>query len=338
MTRSTDFTCSLPRAAFLLTSLVLGLLLSACGSDSGFGISSGQALVLAQADSLESARTDGYPLQVVAFTSIIADVAASVGGEHVDLTVLIPRGSDPHTYQPTSGDLQALYQADLILLNGFDLEAEHYSILIPVSKQVPVISLSEGLAARSLEEGSGDSVHNGGLDPHVWFDPAYVVRWVDRIELAFARLDPGNSVSYGENAERYQAELTALDDWIEDQVALIPPVQRTLVLDHLVFGYFADRYGFEVISALVPGFSSAAEPSPRELAALSEAIQADGVPAIFIGVHANPSLASGLASDLGVAVVELYTGSLGPEGGAADTYLKMMQYNVLTIKQALSPD
>lgn len=337
MTQSTDPAISPGRATSLLACLMLALLLSGCGQGAGSGAPAGQDISISKAGSLESAQTNGAPLRVVASTSIIADVVASLGGDHVSLTTLIPRGSDPHTYQPTPGDLQALYQADLILLNGFDLEADLDSILAPVSQQVPVISLSEGLTARSLEEGSGDGVHNGGLDPHVWFDPAYVARWVDRIELAFARLDPENSVSYGENAERYRSELTALDDWIEDQVTLVPPIQRKLVLDHLVFGYFADRYGFEVISALVPAFSSAAEPSPRELAALSEAIRAEGVPAIFIGVHTNPTLASGIASDLGVAVVELYTGSLGPRGEAADTYLKMMQYNVLAITQALNP-
>jgi ABC-type Zn uptake system ZnuABC Zn-binding protein ZnuA len=108
-----------------------------------------------------------------------------------------------------------------------------------------------------------------------------------------------------------------------------------LVLDHLVMGYFADRYGFEMISALVPAFSSAAEASARELADLSDIIRAEGVQAIFIGVDTNPRLAEQIAGDLDIEVVQLYTGSLGSPGGPAETYLEMMQYNVLAIKQVL---
>lgn len=337
MTQNTDPAISPGKAASLLACLMLALLLSGCGQGAGSGAPAGQDISISQAGSLELAQTNGAPLRVVASTSIIADVAASLGGDHVSLTTLIPRQSDPHAYQPTPGDLQALYQADLILLNGFDLEAELENVLAPVSQQVPVISLSEGLTARSLVVEAGESEHSGGLDPHVWFDPAYVAGWVDRIELALSRLDPGNTEFYGKNAERYRSELSTLDAWIEEQAGAIPPVRRKLVLDHLVLGYFAERYGFEIISALVPAFSSAAEPSPRELAALSEAIDAEGIPAIFIGVNTNPLLARGIASDLGVEVVELYTGSLGPAGGDADTYLKMMQYNVLAIARALNP-
>jgi ABC-type Zn uptake system ZnuABC Zn-binding protein ZnuA len=269
-------------------------------------------------------------------------VAANVGGDYIELTVLIPRGTDPHAYQPTSGDLQALYQADLVLLNGFELEASLEDELGSLNASVPLLSLSEGLPARTLDaqgdHGDDNNDHDEGLDPHVWFDPTYVMHWVDRIETALVRLDPDQTTGFQANADRFRDELAALDAWIVEQVASIPLNRRKLVLDHLVLGYFAERYDFEVISALVSAFSSAAEASPRELATLTELIRAEKVPAIFIGVDTNPRLAEQLAGDLGIAVVPLYTGSLSAVGGPAETYLEMMQYNVLVIQNALSSE
>jgi zinc/manganese transport system substrate-binding protein len=326
--------------------IILILLLGACSlvphrNLVGNG-SQNRLIELRQPEDLEPITlSEGRPLRIVASTSIVADVVASIGGDNLELAALIPRGTDPHAYQPTPGDLQDLYVADLILLNGLDLEADLEDILAPVSISIPMISLSEGLRARTLEENASHSelnTHSDGIDPHVWFDPVLVSHWVDRIEHSLCRLDPAHADEYLVNASHYHDELSNLDQWIEAQVVSIPAGQRKLVLDHLVMGYFADRYGFEMISALVPAFSSAAEASPRELAVLTEVILAEGVPAIFVGVDTNPNLAEQIAGDLGLEVIELYTGSLGPVGGPADSYLEMMQYNVLAIKQALSPE
>ncbi len=325
----------LTRGWFQVSLLLFLLVLGACSNPQN---AYDQHFPLTQPDGLVPVELAvGETVQIVATTSIIGDVVTNLCGDQIDLTVLIPRGTDPHAYQPTPGDLQALYQADLVLLNGFGLEANLEDELAQVGENVPLISLSEGISPRTLEAHDQEDEHAEGIDPHVWFDPNLILHWVQRTEQALIQLDPDHSTSYRENAERYRTELDALDGWIQEQVASIPVDQRKLVLDHLVMGYFADRYGFEVISALVPGFSSAAEPSPRELAGLSEIIQAESVPAIFVGVDTNPRLAEQLADDLGVKVVMLYTGSLSKVGGPAATYLEMMQYNVLAIRGALTP-
>ncbi len=163
------------------------------------------------------------------------------------------------------------------------------------------------------------------------------MKWVDRIEAAFTRLDPTSANEYHEHAAAYRAELLSLDEWIRGEVDPIPADRRILVLDHLVLGYFGDRYGFEMGGALAPAFSSLAEASPRELSELSEIIRREGIQVIFIGVGTNPRLAEQIAADAMIEVVDLYTGSLGPAGGPAGTYLDMMQYNVLAITQALGP-
>ncbi len=299
-----------------------------------------ETLNLRQPEQLEPQSGEGR-LRVVASTSIVADLAAIIGGEHIELSVLMPRAVDPHSFQPSPGDLQALYRADLVLLNGFGLEDDLAAELSPVSAQVPMISLSDGLAPRTFAGESGsdeDGEHGQGRDPHVWFDPQLVSHWVDRVEQAFARLDPLHAPDYQILAASYRNELAALDSWIRTQVDFIPVERRKLVLDHLVLGYFAARYNFDVVQALVPAYSSAAEPSPRELASLVEILSAERIPAIFIGMEANPRLAKQLAADLGIEVVMLYTGSLGPSGGPAATYLDMMQYNVLAIRHALAPE
>ena len=150
-------------------------------------------------------------------------------------------------------------------------------------------------------------------------------------------MDPASTDTYQERAAAYRSELLSLDEWIRQQVEPIPADRRILVLDHLVLGYFSDRYGFTMGGALAPAFSSVAEASPRELSALTEIIQREGIKVIFIGVGTNPRLAEQIAADAGIDVVQLYTGSLGPADGSAGTYLDMMQYNVLAITQALTP-
>lgn len=331
-------------ASFLSLILILATLLSACSFQVSPTLSNGTLsdiqLQLRHPEDLEpAALLQEDHLKVVASTSIVADVVSNIGGEYLEIMVLIPRGVDAHAYQPTPGDLQALYQANLILLNGFNLEADLEDELSAISNNIPIISLSAGVEALTLEVDSVDSndldEHNEGLDPHVWFDPTWVAHWVDRVELALARLDPAHAPDFRANASRYRDELASLDGWIEEQVASIPLARRKLVLDHHVMGYFATRYGFDVISALVPAFSSAAQVSPRELATLTDVIRAEDVSAIFVGADTNASLAEQLAHDLGIDVIRLYTSSLGEVGGDAETYIEMMQYNVLAMRQAL---
>ena len=133
----------------------------------------------------------------------------------------------------------------------------------------------------------------------------------------------------------YRAELQQLDSWIQGQVTQIPQDRRKLVTDHQVFGYFADRYGFEQLGAVIPSFTAAAEPSAQQLAALENSIKKAGVQAIFVGKTVNPILAQRIASDTGTKLVALYTGSLTEPGGEADSYIALMRYDVAAIVEAL---
>jgi ABC-type Zn uptake system ZnuABC Zn-binding protein ZnuA len=148
-------------------------------------------------------------------------------------------------------------------------------------------------------------------------------------------IDPVNASEFVANAEAYQAELQDLDAWIEEQVATIPAENRKLVTDHQNLGYFADRYGFELVGAVIPGFSAAAEPSAEELADLETAIQELGVQAIFLGTTVPPGLAKRVAADTGAQLVTLYTDALTGPAGEADSYLDLMRLDVQAIVEAL---
>jgi ABC-type Zn uptake system ZnuABC Zn-binding protein ZnuA len=172
-------------------------------------------------------------------------------------------------------------------------------------------------------------------DPHTWFDPNNVVKWVDNIEGALVALDPAHAQDYAARAQAYRQQLQALDAHIREQTARIPPERRKLVTDHQIFTYFAARYGFEMVGAVIPGFSTAAEPSASDLADLAARVREAGVPVVFVGRTANPRMAQVLANEVGIRILPLYTGALGEPGSGADSYIGMMRANVDTIVEGL---
>ncbi|GAB4536555.1 MAG: zinc ABC transporter substrate-binding protein [Anaerolineae bacterium] len=279
----------------------------------------------------------GEKLRVVATTNIIAHVVSQVGGEAIQLIELLPTGADPHTYIPTPKDVAAVAGAHVVFANGADLEAEFLPRLTQ-DTDTPVVFVSNGVEFRELgqaQEHEEEDHSHRGLDPHTWTTPANVIVFVRNIEHALSALDPAHAGTYQANAQAYAATLEALDEWVEAQIETIPAENRELVTDHAAFGYYADRYGLEQIGAVIPAFSTAAEPSAQELAALEDAIREYGVKAVFVGTTVNPALSEQVARDTGVQLVTLYTGSLGPEGSGVETYIAYICHNTLAIVQAL---
>jgi ABC-type Zn uptake system ZnuABC Zn-binding protein ZnuA len=167
--------------------------------------------------------------------------------------------------------------------------------------------------------------------------PHNALVYVHNIEAALSGLDPANAETYAANAEAYEAQLEALDQWVFAQIETIPPENRQMVTDHEAFGYYADRYGLDIIGAVIPSYSTAAEPSAQELAALEETIAEFSAPAIFIGSGVNSALAEQVAADTGTKLVPLYTESLGPSGSGVETYIDFIRYNTTAIVQGLTP-
>jgi len=286
------------------------------------------ALALAAACSSTAAA-----LRIVCTTTIVGDVVSQIAGEGDDVAVLLPADADPHAFEPTPRDLVAVADADVVFLNGAGLEAGIERIFEIASGRV--VSLSDGLDLLHFDSAHGDEDH-GDADPHVWFDPAHVASWVETIASTLIDLEPHREPEYRGRADAYLSELEALDAWIEERLDTLPPERRKLVTDHAAFAYFAARYGFEQVGTVFPGLSSLAAPSAKDLAALEQSILAVGVPALFVGTTVNRSLAEQIAADTGTKIVSLYTGSLSPLGGPADTYLRLMRYDVEAIIEGLS--
>lgn len=289
-------------------------------------------------------------IPVVATTSILADVIGRVGGDLVSVTTLVPAGANEHEYQPSPRDITAVSDAALVFEVGLGLEEFMSRIIENAAGEVNVITVSQGITAIDFfvendheedpeaaqgENHAGDQ-HGSTVDPHVWLDPANVIIWTKNIAAALSEFDPIHSETYKTNSETYITELHELDAWITAEVARIPQGQRLIVTDHMLFGYFAEKYGFTVIGAIIPSYSSMAQPSAQELAALEDAIHQYNVKVILVGNTVNPAMAGRIAGDTGTALVQFFTGSLSASDGPAATYQDYMRYNVSVIVNALA--
>lgn len=270
-------------------------------------------------------------LKVLATTTIVADVVHQVGGESINLEILLPVGVDPHTFSPTPQDLARISQAQIVFLNGAGLEESIQKYIDNIEGNVHVVEVSEGV---TLIESPGSSEHDAG-DPHTWTDPENVKVWVENISTALSELDPAHTTFYRENADTYLGKLDELDTWIASQVEQIPADKRKIVSDHETLAYFARRYGFNQVGTVIPGTSTLAEPSAQEMAQLEDLIRKENISTIFVDSTANPKLTERISQDLGIDIVPIYSGSLTDLEGEAGTYLNYMRYNVTAIVEAL---
>jgi ABC-type Zn uptake system ZnuABC Zn-binding protein ZnuA len=279
-------------------------------------------------------------LNIVATTTIVGDVVSQVAGQTAEVSVLLPPGTDPHTYEPTPKDLVNIADADVIFASGLGLEAFLDSMIENADAGDKVVYISRGIELLHPIDGfeeqhEGESGAQLAGDPHVWTDPNNVKIWASNISAKLSELDPQSAEIYQNNAQTYVLQLETLDAWIRNQVAQIPVGDREIVTDHVIFTYFADRYGFTQVGAIVSGYSTLAEPSARELAFLEDSIRELDVKAVFVGNTVNPVLAERLAADTGTQLVFVYTGSLTEQGAEADSYLDYIRYNVSAIVDAL---
>jgi ABC-type Zn uptake system ZnuABC Zn-binding protein ZnuA len=220
-------------------------------------------------------------------------------------------------------------RSKVLVVHGADYETFLQPLLDTASGEETVIEASKGVRLHSGTQSEPT------MDPHVWLDPNNVIVYVDNIREGLTQFDPDGAEFYEANASVYIDHLTELDAWINGQVAQIEPKRRVLVTNHEAFGYFAERYGFILVGAVIPSFSSDSAPSAQQMAALIEQIKLFEAPAIFLDASDNPDLARQIAAETGVKVIsDLHLESL-TEGVPAATYIDMMRDNVTKIVQAL---
>lgn len=288
-------------------------------------------------------------LRVLAVESFLADMAQNVAGDRLLIETLAPLGLDPHSFEPAPQDVARIANSQALIVNGFGFEKWLQETLDNAGGQRVVITASAGLVSRQpgatelieADEGheTGEAHDHEEGDPHFWLDPVQALAYVENIRAGLSQADPAGREVYAANAAAYSAELRALDSFIAQQMAPIPPQHRQIVTNHESLGYFADRYGLQIVGAIIPSVSSGSSPSAQQMAQLIERIKQTGVRAIFLETGADAKLARQIAQETGVVVVsDLYTHSITPPDGPAPTYVQMMRHNAQTIARALAGD
>jgi ABC-type Zn uptake system ZnuABC Zn-binding protein ZnuA len=278
---------------------------------------------------------------VAATTEIVGDVVRAIAGDAIRVTVMMPPGTDPHNYEPRAGQLAAIAKCDLLFINGLGLESFMDRVIAGLGGRSgggpEIVAVSDGIRTLGTagHDHAHDHLHDHACDPHVWTDPMNVATWADNITSALCRAFPEHADAFRKRCASYRQQMQDLDLWAREALSAIPAENRRLVTDHAMLGYFAERYGFEQVGMILPNYSTAAEPTARELAALNRAIRDHDIRAIFAGMSAQPAIAERLAQDTGVSVVRIYSGHFGAPGTGVHSYADYVKFNVTAIAEAL---
>ncbi|KMN10337.1 metal ABC transporter substrate-binding protein [Pseudomonas helleri] len=269
------------------------------------------------------------PIEAVASFTVLADMVQNVGGDHVHVTSLIGPNGDPHAYEPTPNDAQALKRADLVFVSGLHLEGWLDRLIKASGYQGQPVVLSNGIKTRSMEE-DGKRI----TDPHAWNSAANGVVYVRNIISALQKADPANASDYQAKGDQYIQQLEQLDAYARAQVQAIPSDKRKVLTSHDAFGYFGDAYGVTFLSPL--GFSTETEASAADVGKLIKQIKQEHVSTYFFENSSDPRLVKQIADASGAQPGgELYVESLSPADGPAPTYAQMFRYNVDKLTAAM---
>ena len=281
-----------------------------------------------------------HKVRVVATTAILADLVQNVGGDRIEVHTIVPPGADIHSFRTTPGDSVAVSQAALVVSNGFGLDDFLEPVLASATRDLAVrVVATEGLQAgpaiqpglplegsdqEAAIQGGNQEGHGAALakgDPHLWQNPLYAVHYVQRIREGLIRADPTGADYYRGKAETYIQQLRDLDREIAQILGQVPPQRRHLVTFHDAFGYFAERYGWEV-SAFVAG--DASEVTPGAVVTIMKRIKEGGIAAVFAEPQFGAGVLGQAAADAGVDVGVIYSDALN---AVVPTYVDMMRFN-----------
>ena len=338
---------TLHRAAVALVSSSL-LVLAGCSAAEQAAVSDGAGSDQVAVPALEGAS-------VVVTTTILGSVVGQIltcaVGSDASMTVVMPIGADPHDFQPSSEQVAAMSTAELVVANGLFLEEGLVSVLENLETDgVNVLHIAELVDPLPFAEAHGDDHadhddhadesadehEHGDFDPHFWFD---MQRMALAAELIGSELAIATGVGdYEDCGVNVATEIRSAEADVVAILQTVPGESRVLVTDHDAFGYFADRYDFEVAGVVVPGGSTLSDPSSRELAELVKVIQRENVPAIFANTATGSDVVASLAAEVGrdITVIPLFVGSLGGPGSGAEDYISMMALNASLIADALT--
>jgi zinc/manganese transport system substrate-binding protein len=271
----------------------------------------------------------GSGVTVVATTTQVADFVRNVGGRRVDVHQILKPNADPHEYEPRPSDVKTVADAALVVRSGGEVDDWLQDVIDNAGGDAPVLTLSDHVRARKDEAGD--------VDPHWWQDPRNAELAVKAIQRALARADPRGAGAYRRNAARYLKRLARLDRQTAACIDRIPPRLRKLVTTHDALGYYAARYGLEVIGAVIPSLSTQAQPSAGDIQRLVDQVKRTGVKAIYPESSINPKLEQAIARESGATTgAPLWADSLGPAGSSGATYIDSIAANTVAIVDGLS--
>ena len=278
------------------------------------------------------------PMMVVATFSVIADMLARVGGDHIAIKTIVGAGGDCELYQPSAADVATVASARAVFFN--DLNEEFEPWLEPLLKQAAFkgakVVVTRGVRTLTAEEEHPVSGRQlpAAIDQHAWLDPRNGVVYVRNIAAALARLDPANASDYSARAAAYAEEIRAVDDWARKEMAGVPAAKRRALSSHDSLQYIANVYGITLLT--VNGWTNKNEPSAAELGKLARQIRAERVKALFLDSITDPRAMQRIAGETGAAIGgTLYGDSLSPAGGDADSYIAMLRHDVAVLKAGM---
>ena len=289
--------------------------------------------------SITSAPTSaaaGKVISVVTTTTQLTDFAQEIGGSRVKVYGVLKANVDPHDYEPSPADIDALAKADVIVKNGIDLEGWFGDTIKAAAPNGQIVDASQGITIRKGEEHVGEEPKEG--DPHIWHNPQNVAVMVTSMAAAMEKAAPDAAADIQKNLATYKDKLTKLDTDIKSQVAGL--TNKKLVTNHDAFGYYIDHYGLEFVGSIIPSFDTSAELSASQIAEIVATIKSTGTRAVFSESSLPPKTAEAIGKEAGVKVVAgedaLFGDTLGPDGSDGDTYIKMLEHNTKVIVGNLS--
>ena len=268
---------------------------------------------------------DNREINVVATTPMIGEFVSQVGGDNINLTVLMSPEADPHTYDPAPQDAGKIADADLVFYTGLKYEpaalikllensACSAEVLAEVGENVFPIEFKEGGHDDHDEEGHDDHDEeghddhaghdHGAYDPHFWFDPNRVAYAAEYIESKLVEFDPSNASDYEAAGKAYVTELKGLVSQVSELISTIPSQNRKLITTHESLGYLEAKFGLEVLSTIIPSVDSANEIPPSQLVGVIDVIEDNNVKVIFIEAEAPSVYAETIVAETGIKAVE----------------------------------
>jgi manganese/iron transport system substrate-binding protein len=308
-----------------LLPITLAVLLAACGDD-------------------DETSGGSDKLNVMTTLPLFADFAREIGGDRVEITSLVPTGADPHTWEPAPSDVQRVAEADIAFANGLDLEPSAIEVMetnLPDNTELVVVGEEVARAGAELvasQEEEGEE-HQGeepsefeGMNPHLWLGIDNAKEYARVVRDGLSEADVDGADEYDRNYEAFLAELDEVDAYVREKTDPIQGSNRKLITTHDAFSYFADYFGFEVLSFVAE--SPGQEPSPEDVANLARDIEGEGVPAVFAEpqIEGEGEILEQAANDAGVQVCTLYSDSLDD---TVTSYIELMRFNADELARCL---